>query len=641
MSSARARRRSLSETQGKTKSQSSQRNINRRRTLSDTSIDGRSDTSTRTNSQAISLQSNRSQSNLLRRNSSQGSLSQRNRSQSIESLQSESSSTVTKTEIEKSLRAARTAKNISPAVRKQNVVRIFQDAGVADRLISPYLTRHTNNTQLVPLREVNQSQSSIDEVSEKLETLKERLEEIVDNTKATLDDLLASNEQRDIEGEELLLRQYQELKLIKAEIRLTVYQGVKALASLSTTQQQQNGLQTFLKNLEELNNLLNNNLSKNIDPATIENYFNVLYNIKPELENASLTGNEKWLLSTLTAFEKDGLFTQNDLSGLLSELGNLDSPITEAYQSVTALPDEFISRTIDSNTQKDLFINALADMVINGGEVGLELSLLTLNPDLEILSRPMLDSEFISPLEDDSFINPTVLWDPYSNFFNYIVEDKNNISLNVYPAWLTLLHELGHYNQSLTDPKGYQELLATNQVALIEDVNLKLHEKLGAEAAKITPRENYQDHIFETQRMAVMLGYPESKNLNLDALESLQKNNNGMPSNIRADLWTKLYQQTVSEFREELFNSLFPNQNNQNENLFNTVETAEKEDLQDYFGSIDTLQIKKSIPKQSDVIDLVKKTEAARKIADEYGYDQKPFIRMMSLLLTVFNVSIP
>ena len=641
MSLGRARKSSSSGTKGKTKSQSSQRNINRRRTQSDTSIDGRSDTPTRNSSQSTLLQRNSSQSNLLQRNSSQSNLSRRNSSQTIESLQTESSDSVTKKEIEESLKAARTAENISTEIRKKNIIRIFQDAGVENRLISPYLTRHTNNTQLVPVREVNQSQPSIDEVSEKLEELKERLKEIVDDTKATLDDLLASNEQRDIEGEELLLRQYQELKLIKAEIRLTVYQGVKALASLSTTQQQQNGLQTFLKNLEELNNLLNNNLSKNIDPATIENYFNVLYNINPELENASLTGNEKWLLSTLTAFEKDGLFTQNDLSGLLRELGNLDSSITEAYQSVTALPDKFISRTIDSNIQKDLFLNALADMVIDGGEVGLELSLLTLNQDLEILSRPMLDSEFISPLEDDSFINPTVLWDPYSNFFNYIVEDKNNVSINVYPAWLTLLHELGHYNQSLTDPKGYQKLLATNQVALIEDVNLKLHEKLGAEAAKITPRENYQDHIFETQRMAVMLGYPESKNLNLDALESLQNNNNGMPLNIRADLWTKLYQQTVGEYREGMFNSLFPNQNNQNQNLFNTVETPEKEVLQDYFGSIDTLQIKKSIPKQSDVIDLVKKTEAARKIADEYGYDQEPFIKMMSLLLTIFNVSIP
>ena len=624
MTSARARRRSSSDTRGKTKSQQNQVDINRRRTQSDASAVGGNDT--------------------LSRNPSFSFLSQRSRSQSLESRQTQvniSLSQLQKT-TEKSLKRILAAKNTTSKKKKENIVKIFEDAGVADRLISPYLIRHTNNTQLVPVREVNQSQPSIDEISEQLENLKDRLEEIVENAKLTLGDLLSSNqenaaEQRDIDREENLLRDYQDLKLIIAEIRLAVYQGVKALASLTVVQQQQN--QQFLQELEDLNNLLNSRLNKEIDPATIENYFDIPYSKQPEFYNKSLTGEQKWLLSTLTAFDKDGLFTQNNLNDLLKELGKLDSPVTEAYQTVTARPDKLISRTIDSNTQKELFLNALADMVVEGGEIGLELSLLTLNEELEILSRPMLDSEFISPLEDDSFINPTVLWDPYSNFFNYIVEDKNNVKLNVYPAWLTLLHELGHYNQSLTDPEGYQKLLATNQVALIEDVNLKIHEKLGAEAAKITPRENYQDHIFETERMTTMLEYPESKDLNLDALENLRNENNGMPAEIRANLWKQLYQQTVRESRERLFNSLFPNQNNQNENLFEEATPQEKDSLQEYFASIDDLQRSNNTPTRSDVIDLVKQTEDARKIAEKYGYNQEPFVKMMSLMLTVFNFS--
>jgi len=518
-----------------------------------------------------------------------------------------------KEEIEKALEEHPTEEEQRAALKE-----IFSDAGVDERIKIPYLARHTNNTQLVPLPpHPVQKTMPIDEIVPRCEELTESTDELIQEYLSLESDEFTS---------EIDAYYYGRFKIAEADFHYTIYQAMSSISSLPETVDKTEPLSATRELLSRYKDTFEIALST-IGSSIKENP-ELLNKFKEELSESS-----KWLLSAGIELKRDSFFKKEHIDVIADFATRTDQDKEDAEQALTK-SHPMLSASSMPHDHKEMFLDSLVEMVIQGKEIGIELASLTARTELDLITRPMADSEFMTPLANEGVVSPTVLWCPYSNFFSYTVDD-DELKLNAFPSWVGLLHELGHYKQSLDDGKEYAELLNQGNTAEIERDNLVRHEGHATMEAGLGSRKNYEDHIFQSDRMDETISDYEAIDLGVLSRVTASR----LSDHEKQGYWTKHYKPLAKSKYDKLFQSAFIG----GTNLFEEAE-ATGEDLKDtlyeYFGNVQSLQFSSKPPTLEKLKETISLGEASRKIASDHGYLTKEISNTLTLLLTLTTLSL-
>jgi hypothetical protein len=235
-------------------------------------------------------------------------------------------------------------KDARPAIKK-----IFEDAGVHKKVKTPFLARHTNNSQILPLPEHPTMGTTAN-----LDDIIGISQELVESTSDLIDGYISDNPDTD----DFNAFYYEEFNLIDAELHFTVFQAMQTLAKLTTTSDKRTEGLKLIKELLDYSKTVK--MAIDTISSNLENEAEVRKNY-----NQNLSDLDKWKVSAATELKKDSFFGK-DHADLAADFNARTLDDEQGADKALAKPHPLLSRSAAPDKHKEMFLNSLVDMVISG-----------------------------------------------------------------------------------------------------------------------------------------------------------------------------------------------------------------------------------------------------------------------------------